>query len=260
MSFPRLPADSQGMRLRRPFTWLVLFGMGCSLTGLYRVLDGAPAVQAVSPAPRTSATVAASVVAANASPTTVTEAPPVGIGPATAAVAAAVATPAPSPAQGLVGEAPAVVATQAPEVLPTHLAVSVAPGIAAPAKAAQLIDLMNSARINGGVAALKRDAALDDVALARARSLVQNRYFDHYAPDGESAFSELAARGIRYRLAGENLARNNYAEANTVEAAFEGLMASAGHRANILEERFSKVGVAAVQSGKMWVYVSVFKD
>ena len=92
------------------------------------------------------------------------------------------------------------------------------------------------------------------------RASSQNGYFDHYAPDGESAFSELAVRGIRYRLAGENLARNNYAEAKTVAAAFEGLMASPGHRANILEERFSKVGVAAVQSGKMWVYVTVFKD
>ena len=88
--------------------------------------------------------------------------------------------------------------------------------------------------------------------------MIGNGYFDHYAPDGESAFTELAARDIQYRLAGENLARNNYADARTVGAAFDGLMASAGHRANILEPRFSSVGVAAVQSGKMWIYVTVF--
>jgi len=46
-----------------------------------------------------------------------------------------------------------------------------------------------------------------------------------------------AARGLRYRLAGENLARNNYPDSRTVEAAYEGLMASPGHRANILEAR-----------------------
>jgi len=57
---------------------------------------------------------------------------------------------------------------------------------------------------------------------------VANGYFDHYAPDGSSAFSELAARGLRYRLAGENLARNNYPDSRTVEAAYEGLMASPG--------------------------------
>jgi uncharacterized protein YkwD len=35
-------------------------------------------------------------------------------------------------------------------------------------------------------------------------------------------------------------------------------MNSPGHRANILEPRFSSVGVAAVRDGKMWVYVTVF--
>jgi len=129
-----------------------------------------------------------------------------------------------------------------------------------PAKASALLDLMNGERIRAGVALLERDSALDEVALARARNLITNGYFDHYAPDGESAFSELAARGIRYRLAGENLARNNYIERRTVQAAFDGLMASPGHRANILEERFTRAGIAAVQSGHMWVYVTVFKD
>ena len=129
-----------------------------------------------------------------------------------------------------------------------------------PAKASALLDLVNGARAKDGVALLERDAALDAVALARARNLLTNGYFDHYAPDGESAFSELAARGIHYRLAGENLARNNYIESRTVHAAFEGLMGSPGHRANILEERFAHAGIAAVQSSHMWVYVTVFKD
>jgi uncharacterized protein YkwD len=125
-------------------------------------------------------------------------------------------------------------------------------------KARGLLDAMNEARRAEGLATLEWDASLEEVAYARAANLVENGYFDHYAPDGESAFSELSARGIRYRLAGENLARNNYPETKTVAAAFEGLMNSPGHRANILEERFSSVGVAAVRDGKMWIYVTVF--
>ncbi|MBK9344748.1 MAG: hypothetical protein IPN07_17360 [Dehalococcoidia bacterium] len=117
---------------------------------------------------------------------------------------------------------------------------------------------MNDARRAEGLTPLDWDASLEDVAYARAANLVANGYFDHYAPDGESAFSELSARGIRYRLAGENLARNNYPETKTVSAAFDGLMNSPGHRANILEARFSSVGVAAVRDGKMWIYVTVF--
>jgi uncharacterized protein YkwD len=127
-------------------------------------------------------------------------------------------------------------------------------------KAAVLLDRMNNARAGQGAGVLSRDLALDDVALARARNLVANGYFDHYAPDGESAFSELGARGIYYRLAGENLARNNYAENRTVQAAFDGLMASPGHRANILEPRFTRAGIAVVLNGRMWIYVTVFMD
>ncbi len=127
-------------------------------------------------------------------------------------------------------------------------------------KSASLFDRMNGARTKDGEAALKRDIALDEVALARANNLVANSYFDHYAPDGESAFTELADRGIRYRLAGENLARNNYSQSRTAAAAFDGLMASPGHRANILEPRFSRAGVATVRANGMWIYVSVFMD
>jgi uncharacterized protein YkwD len=262
MSFHDEPTDSQGMTLRRPFAWLIVLGMGCSLTGLYRVLDDAPLVQAVTPVPRASAGSAASSAATDASLTTVTQAPPAGSGPATAetAVAAVAATPTATPAAAVTSDTSPPAVSQSAEVLPEQMAVPAAPGVPSPPKASSLLDLMNNARTKTGTAILVRDAALDDVALTRAQNLVQIGYFDHYAPDGESAFSELASRGIRYRLAGENLARNNYTDAKTVDAAFEGLMASPGHRANILEERFSRAGVAAVQSGKMWVYVTVFKD
>ncbi len=127
-------------------------------------------------------------------------------------------------------------------------------------KVVALLAAMNAARTASGLQPLNWSPALAEVALVRARDLLANGYFDHYGPDGRSAFSELAARGIRYGLAGENLARNNYAEARTVEAAFQGLMASPGHRANILEPQFTSVGVAAVRSGRTWLYVTVFTD
>lgn len=129
-----------------------------------------------------------------------------------------------------------------------------------PEKGAQLLDLMNDARAAESLPPLATDATLEGVALARARSLVELNYFAHYAPDGSSAFSELAALGVAYGLAGENLARNNYADARTVRVAFDGLMASPGHRANILEPRFTRAGVIAVSAGSRWLYVTVFMD
>ena len=37
-------------------------------------------------------------------------------------------------------------------------------------------------------------------------------------------------------------------------------MGSPGHRANILEPRFARAGVAIVRAGKVWFYVTVFAD
>ena len=129
-----------------------------------------------------------------------------------------------------------------------------------PDKASGLLARMNAARAKEGTHDLMRAAGLDAIALQRAQDLLRLDYFEHYGPEGESAFSELRARGIKYRIAGENLARNNASDARTVASAFEALMASPGHRENIVEPRFTSVGIAAVQSGDLWLYVTVFTN
>jgi uncharacterized protein YkwD len=253
-------AESQGMAFTKPFHWLLAVGVICSLSGLVftRFPEGtSPAVQAS--APDTSASTPESSGATATAEAVVTEASPVetpavvttaqpSVAAAETAVVGVVATPTPT-----MEAAPAANVQSLPALVeqPAELQKF-------PEKAWGLLDSMNEARRAEGLAQLEWDPSLEEVAYARARNLVTNGYFDHYAPDGESAFSELAARGIRYRLAGENLARNNYIETRTVAAAFDGLMNSPGHRANILEPRFSSVGVAAVRDGKMWIYVTVF--
>ncbi|MCC6383271.1 MAG: hypothetical protein IT304_12260 [Dehalococcoidia bacterium] len=170
--------------------------------------------------------------------------------------------PGPTPADSVAGAQATPEAAPAPPSpgAATPAAAAVGAVDSAVARAETLVALMNRARAAEGLGSLTSDLALAEVALARARNLLANGYFDHYAPDGESAFTELADRGIRYRLAGENLARNNYPESRTVQGAFDGLMASAGHRANLLEPRFARAGVAAVSWGKLWLYVTVFTD
>lgn len=124
--------------------------------------------------------------------------------------------------------------------------------------ALQLFEAMNAARAAEGLQPLAWSAPLEGVALARANHLLQHGYFGHYGPDGTSAFTELRARGIDYQVAGENLARNNFPGDESPAAAFEALMASPSHRANILEPRFDTAGVAAVLDGDTWLYVTVF--
>jgi uncharacterized protein YkwD len=169
---------------------------------------------------------------------------------------------APRPADGAIEPEPVDDGPPAAPVAPVATVSSVvaveAGSTIADAQALALLGLMNEARVREGLAPLARDSSLDAVALARAEDLVAQGYFDHYSPQGASAFSELAERGIAYRLAGENLARNNYPEATTVAVAFDGLMASPGHRANILEPVYESAGVAAVRRGAFWLYVTVF--
>ena len=252
--------EIRGMPNSKPFAWLLAVGMLCSLAGLaFAELPLATRAAEQVPTPQTSATAPTSSPPSNAVQTVVTQESPV----ATPFVPEATPTPEVSTAIAQVVATPtqtpplAVAPGSTVQAMPSNIEQPVELPRAAD-KAHELFDQMNDARRNEGLEPLEWDSSLEEVAYARAANLVENRYFDHYAPDGESAFSELAARGIRYRLAGENLARNNYLETKTVSAAFEGLMNSPGHRANILEERFSSVGVAAVRDGKMWIYVTVF--
>lgn len=250
----------------KPFAWLLAVGTLCSLAGLAVVrMPGASIAAQPDPTPAISAFEAASYGPSYAVPTLVTEASPTstegtdavaGAAPtqeAATAIAQVVATPTATVPAPALEPAPASTIQAIPANIeqPTEM-------VRAADQAWALFEAMNEARRAEGLAALEWDASLVEVGYARATNLVEHGYFEHYGPDGESAFSELAARGIRYRLAGENLARNNYTETKTVAAAFDGLMNSAGHRANILEERFSSVGVACVREGKMWVYVTVF--
>ncbi|NMM22638.1 MAG: hypothetical protein HHJ11_03915 [Phycicoccus sp.] len=61
-------------------------------------------------------------------------------------------------------------------------------------------------------------------------------------------------RGCAATRASENLARG-YATADSTVAAW---MASSGHRANVLDGRVTRIGVAAVYSGGRWTVVADF--
>lgn len=268
MSRTAAAADIQDMRRKRIFPFVLAVAATCSAGGL-----GVTAWQALPPAPGPAVPL---ISAAPASLSRKTAAPTPVVTQVTPPSTVPAPVPSATPAGPLQHPPDAVPESAVAEVQATGAAFAVAPEAAVQdmpssvteavevpldaEKAAALVDAMNLARIENGLPPLAVDLELTAVAEARARDLVRNGYFDHYGPDGHSAFSELAARGIGYGLAGENLARNNYPPGTTVHAAFTGLMESPGHRANILEVRFNRVGVVAARSGRTWVYVTIFKD
>ena len=235
-----LSYDTQDVRLLTPFPVVIVLGVVCSLAAIGSQRFNA-ALVAAAPIPQasTQSRPAESAVTQPQPDLLVAEATP-------AAAAARAESPIVFPPSEPVPSAPARL-----------VALSIA-GVADGDKAKALLATMNAARHTVGLDPLSEKPELDAVAAIRARDMVARSYFDHFSPDGASAFSELAARGVTYTLAGENLARNTYSSQESVQVAFASLMASPGHRANILEGQFSHVGVAVLQSGRTWLYVTVF--
>ena len=115
----------------------------------------------------------------------------------------------------------------------------------------------NQERAGSGQAALQLDATLVAAARQRAQDMASRGYFEHTSPTGETAFSVLGAYGYGYAIAGENIARNNYPQGKSVGVAMTGFMNSPGHRANILDAAFTRVGIGAATDGNGMIYYAV---
>lgn len=111
----------------------------------------------------------------------------------------------------------------------------------------QVVELVNKEREAAGLSALKSDTLLTKVAVAKAKDMDENNYFDHTSPTYGSPFDMMAQFGVSYSYAGENIASGQ----QTPEAVMEAWMNSQGHRENILNKNYTKIGVGYV-NGK-WV-------
>jgi uncharacterized protein YkwD len=114
----------------------------------------------------------------------------------------------------------------------------------------------NQQRAGAGLGALNVDASLTNIARRRAQDMAANNYFAHTSPTGETAFTLMNGVGYVYAIAGENIARNNYPDGESVSVAMSGFMNSPGHRANILNCALKEIGVgyATDSSSRYGVY------
>ncbi len=126
----------------------------------------------------------------------------------------------------------------------------------APELEAQMLQLVNQERARAGLAPLAADPELREVARRHSADMFARGYFSHVTPEGRSPFDRMAAAGVTYRTAGENLAL-----APTLSLAHTGLMNSPGHRANILHPDFGRVGIGIVDGGLRGLMVTQnFRD
>lgn len=106
----------------------------------------------------------------------------------------------------------------------------------------EVLRLVNNERAKLGLGNLETDYTLEIAAMERAAELQKS--FSHTRPDGSRFSTVLDQHNISYRAAGENLAMNY----PSPEAVVEGWMNSTGHRANILNGDFNKLGVGIVKT------------
>ena len=119
-----------------------------------------------------------------------------------------------------------------------------------------MLSLVNQARSKAGSSPLHIDASLAKLARMKAQDMVNQGYFSHTSPTYGSPYEMLKSYGVDYSYAGENLAG-----AATVQSAHDNLMDSPGHRDNILNQNFTRVGIGVVSSEAYGrIYVQVFTD
>jgi uncharacterized protein YkwD len=123
--------------------------------------------------------------------------------------------------------------------------------------AATLFNAINSERSANGYFNLGLDGCAVYVAQLRSNDMASAGYFSHTSPSGQTAFSLLNAYLVPHGWAGENLARNNYSDGETVGVAIRDLMASSGHRANILSGNYTTMGVAVAFDGAGMKYFTM---
>ena len=117
---------------------------------------------------------------------------------------------------------------------------------------AAMLALVNAERAKvGGLRPLAADAEATPVSRAHSGDMFERGYFAHVTPEGRTPFDRLRAAKLGYRAAGENLAL-----ARTLDIAHTGLMNSPGHRANILNPAFGRLGIGILDGGRRGLMVT----
>lgn len=106
----------------------------------------------------------------------------------------------------------------------------------------KIIELTNLERAGLGLSSLKHNSLLSEAARQKAGDMFAFNYWAHVSPSGRTPWSFFTDVGYKYQYAGENLARD-FKDPDSVVRAW---MNSSSHRENIVNGKYSEIGVAVV--------------
>ncbi len=119
-----------------------------------------------------------------------------------------------------------------------------------------VIDLANQARAANGAGALTCDALMAQAARKHSQDMCNQGYFSHQGLDGRSPFDRMRDEGVTFGTAGENIAQGQ----RDAAAVHNAWMNSSGHRRNILNGAFGRIGVGLEECAGRMYWTQVFAD
>ncbi|WP_353893786.1 CAP domain-containing protein [Proteinivorax hydrogeniformans] len=114
-----------------------------------------------------------------------------------------------------------------------------------------MLELINEERKAAGVAPLKIDEEVSKWARVKSQDFINSSYFAHESPVYGRAGQMLREGGVSFTRVGENIASSQ-----SYVVSHHRLMASDGHRRNILNPNFTHVGIGIVDQNPSGVYVT----
>ena len=122
---------------------------------------------------------------------------------------------------------------------------------------ASSMSLVNSERGGAGLGQLWLDPVLSEIARSYSQQMRNDGFVSHYDASGTAVDGRLRSAGVTFSMASENIAVIGDTQ-DPAGQAHRGFMASAPHRANILGERFSNVGVGVATDGERYWITQIF--
>ena len=120
----------------------------------------------------------------------------------------------------------------------------------------EVVRLVNIERQKAGLAPLKIDSKLCQIAKLKSEDMKKKGYFSHTSPTYGTPFDMLKQFNVTYKTAGENIAKGQ----KDAKAVVDAWMNSPGHRKNILSKSFTHIGVGNVKgSSNYWTQLFISK-
>ncbi len=123
----------------------------------------------------------------------------------------------------------------------------------------KIIEYTNQERIKNNLSPLEENEILTIAAEIKISDMFEKQYFAHTSPEGKEIVHIVEEVNYDYILVGENLAKGDFQSEKEV---VEGWMNSPEHRKNILNPKYTEIGVAIrqglFQGKEVWLAVQVF--